>query len=129
MRRDHRSLAVEREVAARDNALLEAEIGELTARITEADTWAALLEARIAARRGARLTALWRRFATRCAVLFRSERVPNYTEGTPREGFEGLSGSKIRCAEGAGKRRTMTVPASMVQGALVPVQQRDQQDQ
>lgn len=99
MRRDHRSLAVEREAAARDKAILEIEIGELTTRITEADTRAAALEARIAASPGARLTALWRRFATRCAVLFRSERVPNYPEGTPHEG---LRDSKIRASRGPG---------------------------
>jgi hypothetical protein len=98
-RRDHRSLAVEREAAARDKAILETEIGELTTRITEADTRAAALEARIAASPGARLTALWRRFAKRCAVLFRSERVPNYPEGTPHEG---LSDSEIRASRGPG---------------------------
>jgi chromosome segregation ATPase len=99
MRRDHRSLAVEREAAARDKAILETEIGELTTRITEANRRAAALEARIAASPGARLTALWRRFATRCAVLFRSERVPNYPEGTPHEG---LRDSKIRASRGPG---------------------------
>ncbi len=102
MRRDYRSLVVEREAAARDKAMLETEIGELTTRITEADTRAAALEARIAASPGARLTALWRRFATGCAVLFRSERMPNYAEGTPPKGFEGLSGSKIRVPRGPG---------------------------
>jgi hypothetical protein len=96
------SIAVQREAAARDKAMLETEIGELTARITEADTRAAVLEARIAASPGARLTALWRRFATKCAVLFRSERMENYAEGTPPERFEGLSGSKIRAPRGPG---------------------------
>jgi hypothetical protein len=96
------SIAVEREAAARDKAMLETVIGELTARITEADTRAAVLEARIAASPSVRLTALWRRFATRCAVLFRSDRVPAYAEGTPPKGFEGLSGSKIRAPRGPG---------------------------
>jgi chromosome segregation ATPase len=96
------SIAVEREAAARDKAMLETEISELTARITEADTRAAVLEARIAASPSARLTALWRRFATRCAALFRYERVPAYAEGTPPKGFEGLSGSKIRAPRGPG---------------------------
>jgi hypothetical protein len=96
------SIAVQREAAARDKAMLETEIGELTARITEADTRAAVLEARIAASPGARLTALWRRFATRCAALLRSERIPTYAEGAPPKGFEGLSGSKIRVPKGPG---------------------------
>jgi chromosome segregation ATPase len=96
------SLAVEREAAARNKAMLETAIGDLTARITEADTLAAALEARIAASPGARLAALWRRFATRCAMLFGSDRAPNYAEGTPPKGFEGLSGSKIRAPRGPG---------------------------
>jgi chromosome segregation ATPase len=95
-----RSLAVEREAAAQDKAMLEAEIGKLTARITEADVWAAALEARIAASPAARVTALWRRITTRCAALFGSDRVPNYAEGTPAKGFEGLSDSKIRVPRG-----------------------------
>ena len=102
MRRDYRSLAVEREAAARDKAMLETEIGELTARITEADARAAALEARIAASPSARLTALWRRFATRWAVHLRSGRVPAYREGTPPKGFEGLSGSNSRAPRGPG---------------------------
>jgi chromosome segregation ATPase len=102
MRRDYRSLAVDREAAARDKAMLETAIGEFTARITEADTRAAALEARIAASPGARLTALWRRIATRCAALFHSERAPNYAEGTPPKGFESLSGSKIPVPRGPG---------------------------
>jgi hypothetical protein len=97
-----RSIAVEREAAARDKAMIETEIGELTARITEADARAAALEARIAASPSARLTALWRRFATRWAVLFRSERVPAYGEGTPPKEFEGLSGSNSRAPRGPG---------------------------
>jgi hypothetical protein len=97
-----RSLAVEREAAAQDKAMLEAEIGKLTARITEADTQAAALEARIAASPAARVTALWRRITTRCAALFRSDRVPNYAEGTPPEGFGGISGSKIPVPRGPG---------------------------
>jgi len=96
------SIKVEREAAARDKAMLETEIRDLTARITEVDTLAAALEARIAASPGARLTALWRRFATRCAVLFGSDRVPNYAEGTPPKGFEALSGSKTRAPRGPG---------------------------
>jgi hypothetical protein len=96
------STAVEREAAARDKAMIETEIRDLTARITEADTLAAALEARIAASPGARLTALWRRFATRCAVLFGSDRAPNYAEGTPPKGFERLTGSKIRVPRGPG---------------------------
>jgi hypothetical protein len=97
-----RSLAVGREAAAQDKAMLEAEIGKLTARITEADVWAAALEARIAASPAARVTALWRRITTRCAALFGSDRVPNYAEGTPAKGFEGLSDSKIRVPRGPG---------------------------
>jgi chromosome segregation ATPase len=97
-----RSIAVEREAAARDKAMIETEIGELTARITEADARTAVLEARIAASPSVRLTALWRRFATRWAVLLRSERVPAYGEGTPPKEFEGLSGSNSRAPRGPG---------------------------
>ncbi len=82
--------------------MLETEVRELTARITEANTRAAALEARIAASPSARLTALWRRFATTCTALFRSERLPTYAEGASPKGFEGLSGSKIRVPRGPG---------------------------
>ena len=96
------SLAAEREARARDKAMLKTEVSELTARIAEAGTRAAALEAKIAASPGARLTALWRRLATRWAVLSRSGRAETYAEGTAPRGFEGVSGSKLHGPRGPG---------------------------
>ena len=96
------SASVEREAAARDRATLDTEIGELKARIAEATAQAAALEAKIAASPGARLTALWRRLATRWALPFRSDRARSDAEGAPPKGFESLSDSKVPVPRGPG---------------------------
>jgi hypothetical protein len=65
LRRDYRSLTVEREALCRERARLEAQI---------------------AASPGARLRSLWRRFRKKWQLLFRAGRVPHSTTFDPRGG-------------------------------------------
>jgi hypothetical protein len=74
LKRDNRAVALQRQALCREKSGLEAEVSELTSRITEAVTRAAALEAEIAAAPGARLRSLWRRFATKRQLLCRAAR-------------------------------------------------------
>ena len=74
LRRDYRSLAMERRTMSRDKAWLEAEITDLKAEMNEAVGRAARLEAKIAGATGARFSRLWGRITTRCSRLLHLRR-------------------------------------------------------